>query len=155
MQSNNKEGRMLDINHYADKASLIQIREWDILTQGVQGLLDLVEENTNHSDWSISITGKRVLRFQYHTGGWSGNEDVIAALRQNWLFWAMCWQKSTRGGHFYFKINLSITKEAQWNIVHVDHQKDERNLVTSKTLTLSFFVCVIRTREKQKRTFVY
>jgi len=97
---------MLDKDHYPDEKSLIQIREWDILKQGVQGLLDLVEENTNHPDWSISIKGKRVLHYEYHTGGWSGNEDVIDALRENMLFFSMFWEKSTRGGHYYFKIKL-------------------------------------------------
>ena len=97
---------MLDKDHYPDKKSLTQIRKWDIPTQGVQGLLDLVEENTNHPDFSISIKGKKVIRFEYHTGGWSGNEDVISALRRNILFWPLFWEKSTRGGHYYFKIKL-------------------------------------------------
>lgn len=97
---------MLDKNGYPDEASLKEIEKWDILKQGVQGLLDLVEENTYTPDWSFSVTGKRVLRFQYHTGGWSGNEDVIDALRRNILFWPMFWQKSERGGHYYFKIKL-------------------------------------------------
>ncbi len=95
---------MLNKDNYPDKTSLRQIREWDYLNQGVQGLLNLVKENTNHPDFSFSMIGKRVLHFEYHTGGWSGNEDVIDALRQNWLFWSMFWQKSTRGGHHYFKI---------------------------------------------------
>ncbi len=38
---------MLDKDNYPDKASLKAIKEWDILKQGVHGLLDLVEENTN------------------------------------------------------------------------------------------------------------
>jgi len=97
---------MLDKDNYPDEESLKEIREWNILKQGVRGLLDLVKENTNTPDWSISIKGKRVLRFEYHTGGWSGNEDVISALRQNTLFFPMYWEKSIRGGHFYFKIKL-------------------------------------------------
>ena len=95
---------VLDKNNYPDEKSLKEIKEWDILKQGVQGLLDLVEENTHLADWSFSITGKRVLRFEYHTGGWSGNEDVINALHHNILFWPLFWEKSTRGGHYYFKI---------------------------------------------------
>lgn len=97
---------MLDKDSYPDEASLKEIKEWDILKQGVQGLLDLVEENTYIADWSFSVTGKRVLRFEYHTGGWSGNEDVINALRENMLFFSMFWEKSTRGGHYYFRIRL-------------------------------------------------
>lgn len=98
---------MLDGDNYPDEKSLEEIKEWDILKQGIQGLLDLVEENTNWADRQICITGKKVIRFEYHTGGWSGNEEVIGALRQNFLFWAMYWEKSVRGGHFYFKIKLT------------------------------------------------
>lgn len=94
---------MLDEDNYPDEASLKEIKEWDILEQGVRGLLDLVKENTNWADRQIYIRGKKVLYFEYHTGGWSGNEDVIDALQRNTLFWWMCWQKSTRGGHYYFK----------------------------------------------------
>lgn len=95
---------MLDEQGYPDEASLKAIKEWDILNQGLSGLLKLIEENTNWADRQINITGKKVIRFEYHTGGWSGNEDVIEALRQNLCFWAFFWQKSIRGGHFYFKI---------------------------------------------------
>lgn len=34
------------------------------------------------------------------TGGWSGCEDVIGALKQNHLFWAVCWRLSKRGGYY-------------------------------------------------------
>ena len=95
---------MLDKDNYPDKKSLKEIEKWDIIEQGVQGLLDLVEENTNVPDWSFSITGKKVLHFEYHTGGWSGNEDVISALERNPLFFALYWKKSVRGGNYYFKI---------------------------------------------------
>lgn len=97
---------MLDENDYPDEKSLKEIKEWDILKQGVQGLLDLVEENTNWSDRQICVTGKKVIRFEYHTGGWSVNEDVINALRRNILFWSLFWEKSTRGGHYCFRIDL-------------------------------------------------
>ena len=95
---------LLDGDNYPDEASLKQIQEWDILKQGTQGLLDLVYENTNWADRQIERSGKKVIRYVYNTGGWSGNEDVIGALQQNLLFFAFFWQKSTRGGHYYFKI---------------------------------------------------
>ena len=42
---------------------------------------------------------------ELHTGGWSGNEMIISALeRSDSLFWTFYWQKSERGGHYYFKL---------------------------------------------------
>ena len=99
---------MLDENNYPDEASLKAIKEWDILRLGVLGLLDLIEENTNWASRQIERSGKRVIRYVYHTGGWSGNEDVIESLRRNFLFWSMYWQKTTRGGHYYFKIDSHL-----------------------------------------------
>jgi len=95
---------MLDKDGYPDEASLKAIKEWDVLKQGLDGLLELVAENTNWADRQIRITGKKVIRFEYHTGGWSGNEEVIGALRENLCFFAFFWRKSTRGGHYYFII---------------------------------------------------
>jgi hypothetical protein len=37
-----------------------------------------------------------------HTGGWSGNEDIIEAMMENVLLWLAVWQRSERGGHFTF-----------------------------------------------------
>jgi len=42
-----------------------------------------------------------------HTGGWSGCEDMIAALENadpaESLWWMMYWHSTTRGGHYVFK----------------------------------------------------
>lgn len=100
---------VLDYTGYPDEESLKQIKEWDVLAKGVEGLLDLIKDNTNWSDRQIELSGKNVIRYVYHTGGWSGNEDVIEAMRRNFLFWSISWWKSTRGGHYYFKI-----KKKQW-----------------------------------------
>jgi hypothetical protein len=43
---------------------------------------------------------------ELHTGGWSGNEMLIQALQSSKsLFWLFYWQKSERGGHYYFKLS--------------------------------------------------
>jgi len=87
---------MLDENGYPDEGSLKQITEWDLKTKDLYGLLDLIKENTHWEDRQIHIKGKRVIRLEYHTGGWSGNEDVIRALERNPFFWILFWQKSIR-----------------------------------------------------------
>ena len=53
----------------------------------------------------FELKGKNVLRLRLSSAGWSGNEDRIEALTQN-MFWTCFWEKSMRGGHHYFKINL-------------------------------------------------
>ena len=87
---------MLDENGYPNEADLEKIKNWDVLASGVDGLLNLIEENTNWADRQIEQSGKNVIRYVYHTGGWSGNEDVIGALMSNGLFWFMFWQKWQR-----------------------------------------------------------
>lgn len=37
------------------------------------------------------------------TGGWSDNEAVISAMRENTMGWLMTWQSSHRGGKHVFK----------------------------------------------------
>ena len=48
--------------------------------------------------------GGDVFVYGLSTGGWSGNEEIIKALRNNQLFWAFCWHQSTSGGHYVFII---------------------------------------------------
>ena len=49
---------------------------------------------------------RKIMRLVLHTGGWSGNEDIVAELRDTW-FWLMYWQATHRGGHYYFEIPWS------------------------------------------------
>lgn len=36
------------------------------------------------------------------TGGWSGNEEIIAALSENYIAWSLYWYDSKRGGKYRF-----------------------------------------------------
>jgi hypothetical protein len=36
------------------------------------------------------------------TGGWSGNEEIIAYMKMNHIFWMFYWEQSNRGGHHIF-----------------------------------------------------
>ncbi len=38
-------------------------------------------------------------------GGWPGNECVIRALKENVLFWSLCWVCSSKGGNFVFDLS--------------------------------------------------
>ena len=88
---------------YPDTIQLKAIRDWDVMKDPF-GLLEyitpLIEEYG-----TIRITGKYIKKVYITTDGWSGNEDIIRALRENtYLFWSVYWEKSERGGVYTFKV---------------------------------------------------
>ncbi len=91
--------------YYPSENTLNKIKQWDILKwDSVLALLDFIEQEWRYSENYYKLSGKRVLRLELHTAGWSGNEDIIVSLRNTPMFWLFYWQKSVRGGHYYFKI---------------------------------------------------
>lgn len=103
---------------YPTEEELDKIRNWDILEESTKGLVDYIESIWWAPDWgfkirrgysSFPLTRKQVVKLELHTGGWSGNESIIEALQQN-FFWFLYWEKSTRGGHFWFEIDLAKWK---------------------------------------------
>lgn len=68
------------------------------LTPDIPRLIEKLKEIWHWSDY-IKHEGNRL---ELHIGGWSGNEEIIAALQSS-MFWVRCWRKSERGGHFYFE----------------------------------------------------
>ena len=92
------------MNEYPTESQLKVIRNWYKRdSQPVIDLIDFIGALWWMPDWGFKLTGKRVLRLELHTGGWSGNEDIINELH-NTMFWMLYWRKSIRGGHYYFKI---------------------------------------------------
>jgi hypothetical protein len=90
---------MADKDGYPTEAELKLITEWDVIND-VKGLIEFIKEQWIYEEY-----------FKYeppllelHTGGWSGHESVIGALERNLIFWGVFWQKSERGGHYYFEI---------------------------------------------------
>ena len=96
------------MKEYPTVDELKEIREWDIFHKGAIDLLRYIEEIWHNGD--LSITGKKVIYVQMHTFGWSGNEEIIAALKDNRWFWTFYWQASKRGGHYWFKIDTRKVK---------------------------------------------
>ena len=89
----------MDKNGYPDVSELEKIINWDY--KDLKGLMDYVYFLWWCPDWGWKQRGNT---YRLSTGGRSGNEDIIGALQNNLMFWGMCWQKSTRGGHYVFKI---------------------------------------------------
>ena len=66
----------------------------------IGSLVELLKEIWYMPDWGIHRSGRR---FELHTGGWSGNEEIIGVLEES-LFWHMYWWRSERGGHYYLEL---------------------------------------------------
>lgn len=85
---------------YPSEDDLRLIEQWDVAKNGNKSLVEFVA-SIWHWDEYVTLKGKV---FELHTGGWSGNEDIINSLQKNWIFWSMCWDKSEKGGHYYFTL---------------------------------------------------
>lgn len=83
----------------------MEIADWDI--KDVQGLINKLKSAWAWHDY-IRESWKGNLILELHTGGDSGNEQLIKELKRNHLFWIMFWWKSERGGHYYFEIDFKI-----------------------------------------------
>ena len=70
----------------------------DRMTWDFEQILAWVELKWWNREWGFK---RRGLRLQLHTGGWSGNEELVQWL-QGTYYWAVAWQKSERGGHYWF-----------------------------------------------------
>lgn len=71
-----------------------------IENMSIKKLLNLLYDIWYIPDWGFIHDG---YQLQLHTAGWSGNEQIIGILKDT-IFWHMYWQKSERGGHYYFEL---------------------------------------------------
>lgn len=86
---------------YPSEASLYLIREWS--HEDFAGLMEFVRDVWHWPEFGFTSDDDHD-HFELHTGGWSGNEEIISALQDNGMFWSMCWEQSRRGGHYIFKV---------------------------------------------------
>jgi len=96
----------MDDDGYPEEEELEEIKNWKPEghwsgTEPWLPILELVCGAWNHD------MGKVVLEHQTATlitGGWSGNEDVLGALSDNFSAWSLLWIASFRGGKHVFGI---------------------------------------------------
>jgi len=92
---------------YPTKVELRKIAKWK---GDWQELLERVQElwhwGAEYCDYEITKDdlGRYIYEWDISTGGWSGNEDIINALSDNFMFWIMCWYSSRVGGHYIFRV---------------------------------------------------
>lgn len=89
--------------------ALDQIRNWPISRSYI-----LLFEFIKHKVWrhgfgqlSASSVDDGAVEYTFTTGGWSENEEILEALKQQRLAWALTWQRSERGGKHVFRVNIS------------------------------------------------
>ena len=85
-----------DRDGYPTDRTLKAIEEWD--SKKHDSLIEFVNEAWYYPDY-ITMEGGEI---RLCTGGWSGNESLIYAMKQNRMFWLLHWYSSTRGGLHIF-----------------------------------------------------
>ena len=93
---------------YPTKETLKTIRQWsDYTPDGQIQLLDFVRDAWSYPERverMVISEENKTMQYNFSTGGWSGNEDIIDALNNNVMAWMLCWHSSSRGGHYVFQV---------------------------------------------------
>ena len=95
------------MNEYPTEEELKKIKNWK---GSFKGLWEYITDIWHWGDSMYKIYkygGK--YRMEIHTGGWSGNEDIIEAWEHSkCLFFFISHTKWLRGGHYYFEFGKDI-----------------------------------------------
>jgi len=95
---------MPDQDGYPTDEELARLKEWPF--GDVDGICKFIE-----SIWWMPDGGVRLKRgrLRLATGGWSGNEEIIAILEDMHWFWIVHWELTGRGGLHVFKLTKDKT----------------------------------------------
>jgi hypothetical protein len=87
----------MDEDGYPTEEELETVRKWKY--SDFHGLMEYVKSLWNWNGYGFERKGDI---YEVSTYGWSGNEDLIWAMKQNQMFWILHWEQSRRGGHYIF-----------------------------------------------------
>jgi len=90
----------MNANGYPEPEELEIIRQWDAIHDPL-GLIEYIRERWAYADAGYFKFDAEQGTLELHTAGWSGNESIVDALMDN-PFWMFFWEKSERGGYYYF-----------------------------------------------------
>ena len=104
-----------DRDGYPTEETLERIRTWPIDTAAdMHAAMDFAGRAWSYPDRWVrteeadpyfpTLPPKRVYRFS--TGGWSGNESIVAAIEQNPLLQALGAYSWKRGGHYEYRFPM-------------------------------------------------
>ena len=111
---------MPDKDGYPTDEELQKIEEWP-LSDGyteffsfIRGCWWTPQWGWREEDAMDDLFGRPVKRYTISTGGWSGNEEIIEAMRSNRFLWLFTWVQSRRGGHYIFEVKqITTTVDAE------------------------------------------
>lgn len=114
-----KRAPTFDADGYPTDETLREIRHWPVENSGE--LMRYCARAWSYPDRFVRVERPEedvLFRegsewWRVSTGGWSGNEDIIEAMRSNHPFWLMCWFSSRRGGHYVFEVTSSFGAVAE------------------------------------------
>ena len=70
-----------------------------------------IEKDWTYHDYiKLNRVYKSERTLELHTGGWSGNESILYALKRNRIFKAIFFYKHITGGHYWFRIHNNFLK---------------------------------------------
>jgi len=99
-----------ETGEYPSDEALEFIKKFDCAKYGCLALAEFIRDVWWAAEWGYLMKGKRMKRLYLSTGGWSGNEYIISALQDNYIFWTICWRQTRRGGHYIFEIREANSK---------------------------------------------
>lgn len=105
-----------DKDGYPTEATLDAIKNWDYKDR--RGVLEFIAQAWCYQDSAIET---RDGLFVFATGGWSGNEELIYALRDNrvlWVYLTSMYYIHLTGGFYVF----AITDLAQDELKKMQHK---------------------------------
>jgi hypothetical protein len=86
-------------NEYPSAAELLKVTQWKFTDRAsLDAFLEYIRGLWFYPDRFVLTRRSLYLS----TGGWSGNDRVIAAMQKHPTFWLLWWKKSKRGGHYWF-----------------------------------------------------
>lgn len=88
---------------YPTDEELNFIRLWDDY-KNYDKLMEYIKNLWQYAD--CGYWKQKDNEYYLSTAGWSGNEDIINALKENCMFWSFCWYESKRGGHYKFVLRI-------------------------------------------------
>lgn len=110
--------KLLDDEGYPTEEFIEFIANWKHGETPLRKLIDMIQEAWQFGDWGF-ILSKRPYRgkikLELHTGGWSGNEEIIYAMQKNvgLMHLYMGYYMWRTGGHYYFRIPKEFMNESR------------------------------------------